>query len=463
MPLWIEPAAVRGSIKAPPSKSAMQRAVACAALAKGDSVILNPSFCDDALAALGVAEALGARVEKQADRVAITGMDMPARRRHLKPSSREDTTLGRKDSGVVVDCGEAGLCIRMFSAIAALLPEPVELRGRGSLLSRPMVMVVDALKAAGLDCEAPGGLPPIRVQGPLRAGSFQIDGARSSQFLTGLLIALACAEGASELEVADLASKGYVDLTLDIMRHFGAQAFRDDEALRFSVGGGKGYQGCEYVVEGDWSGAAFLLVAGVTAGVAAKVTADTAGGGSGEPLPGSWLRIEGLSVQSSQPDRAILEALVLAGANLGFDRNGITIKKSALRGFAFDATDCPDLFPPLVALCLRCQGESRIRGVARLRDKESDRAEALVTEFGKLGLSLKVDGDELVIPGVESLPGGVLPGGLVSSRGDHRIAMAAAVAGLCAGSRVGIQGEDCVAKSYPGFWTDLASLAEQAG
>jgi 3-phosphoshikimate 1-carboxyvinyltransferase len=220
----------------------------------------------------------------------------------------------------------------MFSSIAALLPEPVELRGRGSLLRRPMEMVVDALRSAGLDCVAPGGLPPIRVQGPLRAGTYQVDGARSSQFLTGLLIALACADGDSVVEVTSLASKGYVDLTLDIMRHFGAEVSRDDEGTQFSVSGRKGYQGCEYSVEGDWSGAAFLLVAGVTAG---STTSGAEASRTAGQTCGSGLRVEGLSAQSSQPDRAILEALVLAGARLGFERNAISIQKSALRGFSF--------------------------------------------------------------------------------------------------------------------------------
>jgi 3-phosphoshikimate 1-carboxyvinyltransferase len=412
----------------------MQRAVACAALAKGDSVILNPSFCDDALAAMGVAEVLGARVQKQADRVAISGMDIVRRRAGGEDAWKQALTAS---------CGEAGLCLRMYSAIAALLPVPVELQAQGSLRVRPMDMVVDSLNAFGVQCSAEGGFPPVRIHGPLHGGQGSVDGAKSSQFLTGLLIALACADGDSVVEVTNLASKGYVDLTLDIMRHFGAQVSRDEELSRFAVTGGTGYQGREYFVEGDWSGAAFLLVAGATAG----------------PVASPGLRVEGLSVQSSQPDRAILEALVLAGARLGFDKNAISIQKSALRGFSFDATDCPDLFPPLVALCLRCQGESRIRGVGRLKDKESDRAEALVTEFGKLGLSLWVDGDELVIPGVESLAGGMLSGGLVSSRGDHRIAMAAAVAGLCAAGRVGIEGEDCVAKSYPGFYADLYTIS----
>jgi 3-phosphoshikimate 1-carboxyvinyltransferase len=417
---------------------------------------------------MGVAEVLGARVQKQADRVVISGMDIVRRREaggeapeagEKSPEAGGDSSeAGKKarQSGLVASCGEAGLCLRMYSAIAALLPVPVELQAQGSLRVRPMDMVVDSLKAFGVQCSAEGGFPPVKIHGPLHGGQGSVDGAKSSQFLTGLLIALACAEGDSVVEVTNLASKGYVDLTLGIMRHFGAHVSRDDGCTRFSVCGGKGYQGREYFVEGDWSGAAFLLVAGATAGSTASGA--EASGTEGQTI-GSGLRVEGLAVQSSQPDRAILEALVLAGANLGFEQNSITIKKSTLRGFSFDATDCPDLFPPLVALCLRCQGESRIRGVGRLKDKESDRAEALVTEFGKLGLSLRVDGDELVIPGVESLPGGLLSSGLVSSRGDHRIAMAAAVAGLCASDRVGIEGEDCVAKSYPGFYEDLASLA----
>jgi 3-phosphoshikimate 1-carboxyvinyltransferase len=427
----------------------MQRAVACAALATGNSVILNPSFCDDAIAAMSVAEVLGARVQRHADRVEITGMDV------IHHKTGED---GAWDRALTASCGEAGLCLRMYSAIASLLPVPVELQAQGSLRVRPMGMVVDSLKAFGVRCSAEDGLPPVRIHGPLHGGRGRVDGAKSSQFLTGLLIALACAEGDSLVEVTNLASKGYVDLTLDIMRHFGAEASRDEELTRFSITGSKGYRGSEYFVEGDWSGAAFLLVAGATAGVEAGM----ATGAGTDPGLRPGLRVEGLSARSSQPDRAILEALVLAGARLGFEQNAIIIMKSPLRGFAFDATDCPDLFPPLVSLCLRCHGESRIRGVARLRDKESDRAEALVTEFGKLGLVLSVDGDELVIPGVGSLPGGALSGGVVSSRGDHRIAMAAAVAGLCSSGRVGIEGEECVAKSYPGFYEDLASVTGRA-
>mgnify|MGYP004704678709 FL=1 len=282
MPLWIEPAVVGGSINAPPSKSAMQRAVACATLAKGESVILNPSFCDDALAAMGVAEVLGARIQRHADQVTIRGIDVIRRK-----AGGEDAWA----QALVASCGEAGLCLRMYSAIVALLPVPVELQAQGSLRSRPMDMVVDSLKAFGVRCSADGGLPPVRIHGPLKGGQGTVDGSKSSQFLTGLLIALACAEGDSAVDVMNLASKGYVDLTLDIMRHFGADVSRNEELTRFSVTGGKGYQGREYFVEGDWSGAAFLLVAGATAGGEACVPTGAA--------TTSGLRVEGLSDRKS--------------------------------------------------------------------------------------------------------------------------------------------------------------------
>jgi len=169
------------------------------------------------------------------------------------------------------------------------------------------------------------------------------------------------------------------------------------------------------------------------------------------------LRVEGLSPESSQPDRAILQALALAGARCSYDGGAFTLRKSDLRGFAFDAGDCPDLFPPLVALASRCEGSSRIRGASRLKAKESDRAEALIAEFAALGLAIAQEGDELVVRPEGGAPQ-PLSGGIVRSRGDHRIAMAAAVAALAAADRVGIEGAGCAAKSYPGFFEDLAGL-----
>lgn len=421
MPLWIEPSTASGLVRAPASKSAMQRAVACAGLADGRSVLTNPSFCDDSLAAMDVARKLGAAIERRTDSVVIFG--------GLRPVPE----------GIVASCGESGLCLRMYSAIAALLDVPVDLLAEGSLRNRPAAMVQEALARAGVSCRTRNGFPPVRVQGPVRGGAFRVDGSESSQFLTGLLIALAKAPLDSTVDVEGLASRGYIDLTLGIMGHFGARSERDARFRHFSIEGGSGYEAREYEVEGDWSAGAFLLAAGALA----------AGPGG--------LRVDGLSPESSQPDRAMLEALSLAGAESRVDQDCVTVRASGLNGFLFDARDCPDLFPPLVALASGCEGETRIKGVSRLRNKESDRAEALVTEFGRLGLPISIEADELVIrPAVGK--DGRLRGGLIASHGDHRIAMAVAVAGLAAGGRVGIRGAACVAKSYPDFFKDLGLL-----
>jgi len=411
----------------------MQRALACAAMARGTSTITNPTWCADSLAAAGVARALGSDVDRFDDRAVIRG--------------------GFRAPGglpISASCGESGLCLRMFSAIAALLPAEVELRGEGSLSSRPVGMVEGPLSALGVRCTTTGGFQPVRVRGPLHAGAVVVDGSESSQFLTGLLLALPMAgEGRggqcdSVVSVRNLASRGYVDLTLDVMRTFGAQVERDDAFTEFRIRGGRPYLAADYDVEGDWSGAAFLLVAGAVAATE-------------EPL-----EVVGLPPGSSQPDRAIIEALGLSGARLERVPGGWRVRSGPLRAFSFDATDCPDLFPPLVALASRCSGVTEIYGATRLRAKESDRAAALSGEFGKLGLEVAVDGDRMTIHGLGGEGGQAgerIRGGAVSSRGDHRIAMAAAVAALAGSAPVTIDGAECVAKSWPGFFEALASIS----
>ena len=341
----------------------------------------------------------------------------------------------------------------MFSAIAALAPYAIGLEAEGSLRRRPMDMAEGALRAAGLRCKSDGGFPPLVVRGPLRGGRYLVDGRESSQFVTGLLIALAAAEGDSEIEIEGLASAGYVDITLDVMARFGAMAGRlaGGGRARYAVKGRSGYRPARYEVEGDWSGAAFLLVAGAIAG-------DGARGSDGAGTSG--VEVRGLSLGSAQPDRAVLEALRTAGAELSTDGGRVAVRRSPLRGFEFDARGCPDLFPPLVALASACAGESRIRGASRLRAKESDRAAALSGEFGALGLSLAVEGDEIVVRPAAS---DAVRGGIANARGDHRIAMAAAVAALGASGPVAVDGAECVAKSYPGFWRDLAALGADVG
>lgn len=439
MTITVGPSGAAGRIAAPPSKSSMQRAVACALLAEGESILRAPSLCADSLAALSVAEALGARITREPGAVRIEGA--PGR------------LLAGEGGGLSLSCGESGLCIRMFAPIAALRPAATTLLAEGSLARRAVGMVAAPLEALGARCATEGGLPPVLVEGPLRGGRAVVDAAASSQSLTGLLVALPLAPADSVLEVRSLASGGYVDLTLATMRAFGIEVERDDRpgaggAIAFAIAGGRRYWPADFRVEGDWSGAAFLLVAGAVAGGPP--------GTSGE----GTVDVEGLDPRSAQPDRAIVDALRESGASVALAGAAVSAGPpaggAALRAFSFDARDCPDLFPPLVALAARCEGVSRVRGVGRLRGKESDRAAVLAREFGKLGIAVEVSGDEMTIRG------GRPRGGAVDARGDHRIAMAAAVAALAGSGPVEIGGAECVAKSWPSFFEDLARISHPA-
>jgi 3-phosphoshikimate 1-carboxyvinyltransferase len=413
---------VGGRALAPPSKSSMQRAVACALLAEGESILRSPSRSADCMAALGAASALGAAVRDSGDSFSVVGLPEGALR-----EARERS----------LSCGESGLCMRMFSPIAALFAGRTRLEAEGSLRRRPVGMVAAPLERLGAECRTgEGGLPPVVVVGPLRGGRAKVDGRASSQLLTGLLVALPVAGLDSELEVEALASRGYVDLSLDTMAAFGIEVERDPGFGFFKIRGGRRYAPADFTVEGDWSGAAFLLVAAALAAA------------------GEGLAIDGLDTRSSQPDRAVLEALRACGAGVEAEGGSIRVRRIELRAFSFDATDCPDLFPPLVALAAGCEGDTCLRGAGRLRAKESDRAAALSEEFGALGAELIVEGDLMTVRGR-----GALAGGRVDSRGDHRIAMAAAIASLYCRSPVEIGGAECVSKSWPTFFEDMATIA----
>ena len=420
-----------GRVAAPASKSSMQRATACALLAPGESILRSPSRSKDCMAALGVARALGASVVDRGDSFAIRGAD--ALGGSLDRSGRSS-----------ISCGESGLCMRMFSPIAALLSSETELRAEGTLRKRPVDMIRSPLAELGAECATSGGLPPVRIRGPLRGGRARVDGRESSQLLTGLLIALPMAEADTVLDVEGLASRGYVELTLDTMRAFGVKAERDEAFSRFAISGGQRYRRADFRVEGDWSGAAFLLVAGALAARSGKLV------------------VENLDSCSSQPDRAIVEALRAAGAALELGENRVSVGRDRLEAFEFDLSDCPDLFPPLVALAAACVGETHLHGARRLRAKESDRGSALSEEFAALGAKAVVEGDLMRVSGVGFSNGGGLAGGRVDAREDHRIAMAAAVASLYCDAPVEISGAECVAKSWPTFFEDMASVARSA-
>ena len=412
MQVTVSPATITGTVTANPSKSAMQRAVAAALLAKGTTIIRNPGLSNDCLAALEVAENLGAKIKRGHDYFEITSNG-------VAPFYDE------------INCGESGLGIRMFTPIAALSSLPITIEGHGSLTTRPMDFFEQVLPQLDVKCTTQGGKLPLHIQGPLQPKNITIDGSLSSQFLTGLLMAYGAAAEDVTITVTDLKSKPYIALTLQLMAHFGVQV-EEKNFETFHFGKKQAYNACDYTVEGDWSGAAFLLVAAAVAGKA---------------------EVQHLNVASAQSDKAILEALEKAGAQMMSGVFTVNIEKGGLLPFEIDATDCPDLFPPLVALAANCNGTTKIKGVSRLAHKESDRGLTLQAEFGKMGIKIDLQGDIMLVHG-----GTGIKGASVHSHNDHRIAMACAVAALTADGPVTIDNAEAINKSYPEFYDHLALL-----
>jgi 3-phosphoshikimate 1-carboxyvinyltransferase len=410
MKRYVKSSAVSGIIQAPASKSVAQRAIALAAMADGRSEIMNAGNSDDCLAAISVCKGMGAAIDGN-DKLLIIdgGLRLPA-----KP----------------LNCGESGLSIRMFSPIASTLSDEITLIGEGSLKKRPMQIITDALAQFGVTCSTSDGLLPIKVKGPIKGGSINVDGSLSSQVLTGLLMASPKASSDVTILVDNLKSIPYVQLTIDMMRRFGVDVENINNS-EFRINAPQQYKPCKYNVEGDWSGAAFLLVVGAIAGE---------------------VEVTNLNPRSLQADRAIINALMWSGAYVSIRENSVFVKKESLTGFDFDATHCPDLFPPLVALASHCNGESKILGVSRLKVKESDRAATLMEEFTKLGIGIKVENDLMIIQG------GKVNSAKVQSHGDHRIAMACAVAALNGNCEVEIDGAEAVSKSYPDFYSHLKAI-----
>ena len=408
---FIAPGEIDGTARAPPSKSMMQRALAAALLADGESVLSNGSDSEDCRTALTVVRALGADVDEEAGEVTI------------RPGAREPARR--------LDCGESGTCMRLFAPIAALSGQETVLTARGSLAKRPMGMLEEAVHAFGAKCQTTDGCAPVRVRGPLLGGTGNVDGSLSSQPISALLIALPKTARDSVLEVRNPASKPYIDMTLGLLGRFGAQIDAKKDLTRFEMAGRQNYDGIRYAVEGDWSGAAFLLVAGAI---------------------GGRIRLLGLDADSKQADKAVLDALRQAGAKVRILGTRVQVERGERRPFEFDVSDCPDLAPSLCALAAGAPGVSIIRGTRRLRIKESDRAAALREEFGKAGIRIDVGRDEMRIEG------GKIRGADLDSHGDHRIAMAGALLALESDGGMKLAGEECVSKSFPDFFTELEKL-----
>lgn len=400
---------IEGCLDAPASKSYAQRAVAAALLACGESTLRGMELCNDTRAALDTAERLGAKVE------AVDG-------------TTYKICGGLNPIDQKINIGESGLATRLFTPICTLANKEIVIMGHGSIMKRPIDMMSEPLRTLGARIETTMGYLPIECYGGLKGGEADIDGSLSSQFVSGLLLALPLAEKDSVLKVSNLKSRPYVDMTISVAEAFGVEiAHRDYQ--EFFIEGNQSYTPTEYSVEGDWSGASCILVAGALAG---EVT------------------MKNLSIASKQADMVIVDALSKAGAMVATTTDSVTVGRGELRGFDFDATHCPDLFPALAALASGCEGKTTIKGVSRLKYKESDRAQTIADTFGAMGIKVEFDDDAMIIEGGEVAPCSI------DSFNDHRIAMAAAVAALRLKEGViNLSRAEAVTKSYPMFWEDL--------
>lgn len=419
----IQPSKINGRLQAPASKSSMQRACAAALLHNGQTIITNAGKSNDDLAALDIIQKLGAKILAQNDDcITVQGYD-------------NFTPLG--DGGI--NCGESGLSIRMFTPIAALRSSEIPINGKGSLLTRLMNFFDEILPQLNVAVQTTNGKLPIKIKGPLKPKEITVDGSLSSQFLTGLLFAYGKAvTQPTTITVTNLKSKPYIDLTLSVMDKFG-YSIQNNNYENFIVKPThqSPFTTHHYTVEGDWSGASFFLVGGAIAGNVV---------------------VTGLDVFSTQADKAILNALRDCGCRLSIEENRIEVSSQSLgnnglKPFHFNATDCPDLFPPLVALAVYCNGTSVIEGVSRLAHKESNRGLTLQSEFAKMGVEIKLQDDLMIIYGENGIKGTTL-----HSNHDHRIAMACAIAALGATGETVIEEAEAINKSYPNFYEQLKML-----
>ena len=407
MDVTIIPSQLRGTVTPPASKSVGHRALIAAALSGGVSRISRLTPSQDMEATLSCLTALGTGVEWTGpDQVAVHGLGNSIPQRGPFPR---------------LDCGESGSTLRFLIPVALAVSggEPLEFTGRGRLMERPQGPYFSLFQEKGIFYQQKDGV--LTVRGTLKPGIYSLPGDVSSQFITGLLFALPLLDGNSEIVLTTpLESRGYVDLTLDVLRTFGIRV--EERADAFHVPGSQHYESRDFTVEADWSQAAFWYAAN---------------------FAGGQVDIQGLNMDSKQGDKVI----------------ALQYWKLAKPGEAeLDVSQCPDLVPPLAAMAAVRAGTTHLTHAARLRMKESDRLSTVAAALRAMGAQVEEGADSLTIHGRERLPGG----GTVDCCNDHRIAMMAAVSAAFAQSPVTLLGAECVRKSYPEFWNHFIQLGGEA-
>lgn len=407
MDCTIYPGKLSGTVVAPASKSYAQRAILAAALSKGSSLLHQFEFSDDTWHASHNAVNMGASIRQFGKLLEIEGNPL-ARVGHFY-------------------AGESGLTARMLSAILMIFEGSKTLSGSGSLSSRPFDPIFRVYEQLGVSYESNHGSLPLHIGTMSRSQDIHIDASLSSQFISGLLLALPYIGFEKRLILENPKSLAYIDMTTELLKAFGVEWMKSEDHV-YQLSPESRYRPGEYRIEGDWSGAAFLIAAGLSAGE---------------------VRIKNLQKDSKQADTAILS--MLDQNAFKWDEDLVVYPHKAM-AFEFDATHCPDLFPPLASIAALAKGPCRIKGTHRLTHKESNRALTLQEEFGKLWVRIDLKDDQMIVH--PSKPSG----GIVKAHNDHRIAMALSILALNASEPVTIQGVECVSKSYPQFFEDLKAL-----
>lgn len=410
----IYPGRLRGEITVPPSKSMGHRAIICAGLSEGISIINNIGMSRDIKATCEAMKSFGIAIEEKTSSLAVKG----------------STALELKKTGI--NCHESGSTLRFIIPIAALTGGPAVFYGEGKLIERSLVPYFDIFRKQGIKYETNGGRLPLHINGRLAPGEFQLEGNISSQFISGLMFALPLLGGDSRITVTtELESKPYIDMTIKALKEFSIHIENQDYRT-FIVKGNQKYTATDYTIEGDYSQAAFWLAAGVL---------------------GSEITCKDLDPESVQGDKSVMDIIREMGGRIVAGADTVRPLPSDIKGTLIDASQCPDLVPVLSVLGALSEGKTEIINAGRLRLKESDRLSAVSSELGKLGACIAEKQDGLVIYGRRNLRGG-----RVDSWNDHRIAMALAIAATRCEGPVVISNSSSVRKSYPDFWEHYRAL-----
>lgn len=414
------PSKLSGTVQIPPSKSELHRAIICAMLSKGTSKIRPIILSEDIKATIDCATVLGAECRICGDTLYINSAN-----------------VGKIQGQITVNCRESGSTLRFFIPIVWALGISATFVGSGRLPNRPLDVYKDTLTRGGAECESNGGLP-FKIKGRLRSGKYEVCGNISSQFITGLLLALPLVDGDSQIILTTpLESVGYVDMTIAVMKSFGVDIQSTDNG--YFIKGNQQYLPQNYTVEGDWSQTAFFLCAGAIANA---------------------VSVGGVFANSLQGDRAITDILTQIGARLNHTDDAVTAATNKLNCIEVDASQIPDLVPVLAVTCALCKGTTIIKNCGRLRLKESDRIKSTVNAINMIGGNATEDGDTIIINGVEKFTGS--GDNIVDGCNDHRILMSMAVAAVGSAGDIIVSDAMSIRKSYPNFYEDYNSLGGNA-